>query len=116
MPSLRDGAWSDGAQGSKAFGNHNPQTPSGLGRGLDACADFITILGSPCSSLQQQHEGMLTVTKSPQHLAEPAACGTNSGKVQGGVSHAQPAALAHSSCSRVQTLALKGPQETSLSS
>lgn len=71
--------------------------------------------GSPCFSLQQQHEGMLTVTKSPQHLAEPAACGTNSGKVQGGVSHAQPAALAHSSCPRVQTLALKGPQETSLS-
>lgn len=33
------------------------------------CADFITVLGSPCSSLQQQHEGMLTVTKSPQHLA-----------------------------------------------
>lgn len=45
MPSLRDGAWSDGAQGSKAFGNHNPQTPSGLGHGLDACADFITVLG-----------------------------------------------------------------------
>lgn len=44
MPLLQDGAWSDGAPGSKAFGNHNPHTPSGLVHGLDGCADFITVL------------------------------------------------------------------------
>lgn len=73
MPLLWDGAWSDGAPGSKAFGNHSPQTPSGLVHRLDACNDFITVLGlSLAAAARGDAQGMTkgpSTRLKPQHMA-----------------------------------------------
>lgn len=69
MPLLQDGARSDGAPGSKAFGNHSPQTPSGLVHTLDACNDFITVLGlSLAAAARGDAQGM---TKGPSTRLKP---------------------------------------------
>lgn len=79
MPLLWDGACSDGAPGSKAFGNPNPQTPSGLMHGLDACAAFITVPGlSPilfaaAAQGDAQHDQDPSTWLKPQHVGQTLA-------------------------------------------
>lgn len=123
MFSLQDGGWSDGAQGSKAFSNYSPQTPSGLKRESGHLHWFHHGLRAfPASLCNGSMKGCSPSPRvpsqgAPSTRAGSAARGANPGKVQGDVSHAQPAAWhASPTLPRAQTPALTRPQQTSPSS